>query len=121
MLFVGYIIMKPVTHWRHQRISAILLLFLVPWLFFTLICMPNYHFDVLSYFSKPSPATGLMLLVLSGVYHFVLGLTMVVEDYVLHSKMRQIIIQTLNAFGLVAVVFGFVCIVQIIASGGRCS
>ena len=72
-------------------------------------------------YAKPSPATGLMLLVLSGVYHFVLGLTMVVEDYVLHSKMRQIIIQTLNAFGLVAVVFGFVCIVQIIASGGRCS
>ena len=113
--------MKSVTHWRHQRITAIFLLFLVPWLFFTLICIPNHHFDVLSYFSKPLPATGLILLVLSGVYHLVLGLTMVVEDYVSHLKVRQIIIQKIYAIGIIGVVFSFVCIVQIIASGGRCS
>lgn len=113
--------MKSVTHWRHQRITAIFLLFLVPWLFFTLICMPNYHFDVLSYFSKPFPATGLILLVLSAVYHFVLGVTMVVEDYVSHLKVRQSIIQTIYALGFITVFFSCVCIVQIIASGGRCS
>jgi len=113
--------MKSATHWRHQRITAFMLLFLLPWFFSTLICMPNYHFDILTHFSKPIPATGLILMVLSSIYHFVLGVTMVVEDYVPHLKVRQIIIQTIYAFGLIAVVFSIVCIINIIASGGRCS
>jgi succinate dehydrogenase / fumarate reductase membrane anchor subunit len=72
-----------VHHWLAQRISALLLLFLIPWLVYALVTVAGTgHAGVVSFVSRPWNATLLVLTLLVLLYHGMLGLQVVIEDYV---------------------------------------
>ncbi len=79
-----------VHHWLAQRISAILLLFLIPWLMYALICnAAASHAEAVAFVARPWNATLLMLSVLILLYHGMLGLQVVIEDYV-HQRALEL-------------------------------
>lgn len=107
--------MRALTHWKHQRISAVLLLFLLPWFFFGRNFGNPYR--CVESFSSVWGLTGLTLLALSLLYHFTLGVIMVVEDYIASLKWRAFLVNMAYLLAFVLCVFTFVCIVKIAANG----
>jgi succinate dehydrogenase / fumarate reductase membrane anchor subunit len=70
-------------HWRTQRLTALALLLLGPWLVVSLLLLPDF-----SYMTLRSWAAGLvngallLLLLLAACWHSQLGVQVVIEDYV---------------------------------------
>lgn len=74
-----------VHHWLAQRVSAVLLLFLVGWLLYAAIKLAGADFaTVRAFLAQPINAALMILLLLSLLYHAMLGLQVVIEDYVHH-------------------------------------
>ncbi len=78
--------MSGIKHWRLQRISAGILLFLIPWLLYELILL--YHSgglksDIISAWLA-DPFRGMVILVTltASLYHGQLGVEVIIEDYV---------------------------------------
>lgn len=70
-------------HWRVQRLTAVALVLLVPWLLISLALLPDLSwFSVRGWISGIGHATLLSLLVLAGAWHSQLGVQVVIEDYV---------------------------------------
>jgi succinate dehydrogenase hydrophobic membrane anchor protein len=107
--------MTASTHWKHQRISVVLLLFLLPWFFL------GHNFDnsyaCVESFSSVWGLTGLTLLALSFLYHFTLGVITVIEDYIAPLKWRAFLVNMAYLLAFVLCVFTFACIVKIAANG----
>lgn len=79
-----------VHHWLAQRISAALLLFLIPWLVYALMANAGAgHADALAFVAVPWNATLLILSLLVLLYHGMLGLQVVIEDYV-HQRWLEL-------------------------------
>jgi succinate dehydrogenase / fumarate reductase membrane anchor subunit len=107
--------MKAVSHWWHQRLSALVLLILFPWFAINIMnTTPEYW---MRYFSKPLPVMGLLMMYLSGLYHMFLGLTVVLEDYIANLKVRTPLIQLMKIKIFALLVFGFVCFIRLIVIG----
>jgi len=72
-----------VHHWLAQRISAVLLLLLIPWLMYALVVNAGAgHSEAVSFIARPWNAILLILSLLALLYHSMLGLQVVIEDYV---------------------------------------
>lgn len=109
------VLMKASTHWWYQRLSAFMLMALLPWLAMnTLNTGPHYWVD---YFSNPFAVMGLILIYLSALYHMYLGMIVILEDYVPNQKIRTFLIHWSKIKILVLLVFGFVCFVRLIFNG----
>ncbi len=70
-------------HWMHQRITALANIPLMLWLVWSVVHLSSgtYH-DVSLWLTQPVNAILMILAVLSMFYHAVLGLQVVIEDYV---------------------------------------
>ena len=69
-------------HWRTQRLTALALVLLVPWLLVSLALLPDLAFaTVRGFMSGFMHATLLLLLVLAAAWHSQLGVQVVIEDY----------------------------------------
>lgn len=81
-------------HWMHQRITAVGNIPLMLWLVWSVVHLPSASYqDVSLWLAQPVNAILMILAVLSMFYHAVLGLQVVIEDYV-HcefSKMLSLI------------------------------
>ncbi len=83
-------------HWWTQRVTAFGNLLLVLWFIFSLLRLPSLdHAVVVSWLAAPVPAVLMALLVLNVCYHFLLGLQVVIEDY-LHGGSRIIALGALR-------------------------
>ena len=72
-----------VHHWTAQRISSVLLLFLLPWLTYALVCLASKSYEEAAAFvAVPWNASLLILSLLVLLYHAMLGMQVVIEDYV---------------------------------------
>jgi succinate dehydrogenase / fumarate reductase membrane anchor subunit len=72
-----------VHHWLAQRVSAVFLVFLVGWLGYAVFSLTGADFSAARAFvARPFNAALLILLVISVFYHAMLGLQVVIEDYV---------------------------------------
>jgi succinate dehydrogenase / fumarate reductase membrane anchor subunit len=69
-------------HWRTQRLTALALLVLGPWLIISLALLPDLQYGTLrGWASGLVNATLLALLVVTACWHSQLGLQVVIEDY----------------------------------------
>ncbi|MGV6817126.1 MAG: succinate dehydrogenase, hydrophobic membrane anchor protein [Thiotrichales bacterium] len=77
------------THFWHQRITAILITPLTLWLIYGLASIPAWSLSAFKqWLSSPLSITALTLFILVGYYHAVLGLQVILEDYIASHGLR---------------------------------
>src|SRR5690625_1623760 len=87
-----------VSHWWLQRLTAVALIPLVLWLVAALIHLAGSdHRHFIDWLSSPTTAVLMVLLLIALFRHTVLGLQVVIEDYV-HSILAKTILIALMQF-----------------------
>lgn len=90
-------------HHIRQRVSALALLFLVPWFMYSIIhaCKAGYE-GALTWVAQPVNAILLIITLSAALYHMRLGMQVVIEDYIAKSGSRQalLILSTFAVFAL---------------------
>lgn len=91
-------------HWLMQRLSAILMIPLFLWAayFFHAVSTLQYN-EVLHVMKQPWNLVPLLLLLTTGLYHGMLGMQVVIEDYISCIKWRTILILMLKLFTYVTI------------------
>lgn len=84
---------QGVHHWWLQRASALLLIVLTAWLLYAMVTLSGSDYDqVKAFISSPFNASCAVLLAITGLFHAMLGMQVVIEDYV-HTPALEIILQ----------------------------
>ena len=89
-------------HHIRQRVTAIALLFLVPWFLYSIIvaCRAGYE-GALAWAAQPLNAILLILTLSAALYHMRLGMQTVIEDYIGKSGTKQALL-ILSTFAIIA-------------------
>ena len=99
-------------HWWMQRVSA---LAMVPLSLYWLTCLPEMTTDTYAHFiswiGSPLVAILAILFIVASFYHAVLGLQVIIEDYVT-SEGRKLALLMLNNFTFIAL--GAACVFAIL-------
>ena len=105
---------KGSGHFFRQRLTAIVLIPLVAWFVFTVARYTGAdHATVVMFLSQPINA-GLMLgFVLIGTYHMVIGLQVVIEDYIVEDGTRSVLMILNSLVGLIVAVACTVAVAKI--------
>jgi succinate dehydrogenase / fumarate reductase membrane anchor subunit len=105
---------EGVHHWYAQRASALLLILLVGWLIYAGLALSGADYETARAFvAQPVNAAFLILLVVSLLYHAVLGLQVVIEDYV-HSRVLEVVLYFLTRAGaFFGMAFGVIYILKL--------
>lgn len=92
-------------HWWAQRITAVALVPLTIWFVYSVASMASGRMDFDLWLLSPINAAALMLFIAVGVHHGVLGLQVVLEDYVPGHFARtvSILLVKLVGYGLAAI------------------
>jgi succinate dehydrogenase / fumarate reductase membrane anchor subunit len=86
------------VHWWAQRVSAVALIPLTLWFFWSLLLLPNLDYaTVRTWLAVPLSALLAVLLVAVTAYHSYLGTNVVVEDYV-HAHAAKLFLVVLLRF-----------------------
>lgn len=86
------------AHHIRQRVSAIALIFLVPWFLFSVIkAVLGGYTDALAWVSSPINSVLLILTAAAAIYHMRLGMQVVIEDYIGKAGTRAALM-ILNTF-----------------------
>lgn len=99
-------------HWLMQRVTAISNFFLVLWLVYSAVSLKGATHEVfVAWLALPWNAVLMILFILSTFYHAVLGIQVVVEDYIQTKwfKMTKLI-----GVKLFFIALGVVCIFSIL-------
>lgn len=80
---------EGVSHWIKQRVSAIAALILVPWAVFSIAGLPLTDYDaVRTWLETPVNAVLMILLVAVIFKHAILGLEVIIEDYIANKGFK---------------------------------
>ena len=97
-----------ISHWKLQRISAILIIPLILWfLYSVLTVMFKTYSETIEWVMSPINSTLLIILLVGIFYHSAMGLQVVIEDYIANIKLRTIILNiskiVLFAFAVISI------------------
>jgi succinate dehydrogenase / fumarate reductase membrane anchor subunit len=112
--FLGHGSAKSGTeHWWAQRVTSVALVPLCIWFVFALLGMGDdfSHASVAAWIAQPFNAIGLILLVITLLYHSQLGMQVVFEDYV-HTGWLYVSTMMVSKFAHVAA--GVACLYSIV-------
>lgn len=105
-------------HWWLQRVTAAGNLAVMTWFIVSLLRLPSLdHATVVHWIQSPLVAVPLLLLVISVVWHFRLGLQVFLEDYVHDAGQKIIVLLLLNFYTVAAAGIAIFSILKI-AFGG---
>jgi len=106
-------------HWWAQRLTAVGLVPLTLWFIVSVIGMPHGNYEIVTaWMAEPINAIGLILLVMTLVYHSELGLQVVIEDYV-HGAAGVVMLIVIKFVHIVLAVAGIYSIVVIAVGAGQ--
>jgi succinate dehydrogenase / fumarate reductase, membrane anchor subunit len=89
-----------VHHWRNQRLTALVLIPLTLWFVISMfIHMGDSRARIAAWLSRPVEGLLMAALVLCVLYHMVLGVRVVIEDYVADDDRRARAITAVNVAG----------------------
>lgn len=98
-----------VEHWYLQRVTAISNLILMAWLIFNIISMANATYsEFTGWLAIPYNAILMVLSIVSMFYHAMLGVQVVVEDYIHHEGFKIVKLMGAKLFffaGAIACIF----------------
>jgi succinate dehydrogenase / fumarate reductase membrane anchor subunit len=102
-------------HWYDQRVTAVALIVLGFWFVASLAMLgPGAsHEAVLHWLGSPISAVLALLLVVVGAWHALLGLQVIVEDYVGDHGMRMVVLVALKFALVVAALVGALAVLRI--------
>ena len=87
-------------HWLMQRLTAVALLFLSTWLIYSLLQFKGQSFQQIHEFvANPLHAAGIFLFIAVVSYHAMLGLQVVIEDYIHNTFFRYVGLIKVKFFG----------------------
>ena len=90
---------EGVHHWYVQRASAILLVFLVAWMIYAIFSLAGTGYaEAVEFVARPVNAAFLAVLLVTLFYHAMLGLQVVIEDYV-HQPVVEVVLLLLTRAG----------------------
>ena len=106
-----------VRHWYLQRASALLLLVLTAWVVYALIVLSDGGYDAaVAFMSKPWNTACAILFVVSGLYHAMISVQVVIEDYI-HAPALELFLQfAVRALCYAGMVVGIVYLLRIAAA-----
>ena len=82
-----------ISHWKVQRISAIINIPLIIWFIISIISLRDYSFNEnINWLKQPINCILITLMLTSVFYHSSLGLQVVIEDYISDIKIRNFLI-----------------------------
>ena len=101
-----------VGHWWTQRVTAAALVLLVVWFVLTVLCLLHADYATAhATVARPWNALLLIAFVLTMYWHAVLGLQVVIEDYVV-TRWRQVVL--LVAIKFLAVLGALACVLAVL-------
>ena len=105
---------EGVGHWWTQRVTSVALVLLGLWFVFSLVRMPDVSYiAVTAWIASPVNAVLLSLLIGTMVYHSMLGVQVVVEDYVGHHGAKIVTMLVLNFLHYVLAALGIFAVLRI--------
>jgi succinate dehydrogenase / fumarate reductase membrane anchor subunit len=105
---------EGVGHWWTQRVTSVALVLLGLWFVFSLVRMPDVSYEaVTAWIASPVNAVLLSLLIGTMVYHSMLGVQVVVEDYVGHHGAKIVTLLLLNFLHYVLAALGIFAVLRI--------
>ena len=82
-----------ISHWKVQRISAMINIPLIIWFVISIISLRDYSFNEnINWLKQPINCILISLMLTSVFYHSSLGLQVVIEDYISDLKIRKFLI-----------------------------
>jgi succinate dehydrogenase / fumarate reductase membrane anchor subunit len=105
---------EGVDHWFAQRATAVLLVFLLGWGIYAAFALAGTDFaEARAFVARPLNAALMILLLVGLLYHAMLGLQVVIEDYVHHRPMEWTLLLLVRAAGWFGMALGVVHILKI--------
>ena len=87
-----------VRHWWHQRVTAVLMVPLVISSLYLVIKIGNSDYDqAIALLQNPFHGAILLLLIIIGFWHSILGVQVIIEDYISTETTRVIAILFVNS------------------------
>lgn len=110
---------EGVHHWWHLRTTSAALAVLGIWFVFAVLTLPDLgRASVAAWLGKPFSAVLMMLFVFTTVWHSLLGLQVVVEDYVRGKGARVLVLVLLRFVHVVAGAAALFAVLKL-ALGGK--
>ncbi|MDH3400778.1 MAG: succinate dehydrogenase, hydrophobic membrane anchor protein [Chromatiales bacterium] len=101
-------------HWWSQRVTAVGLVFLGLWFAAELICLDSFDYQSMTVFlSSPYNAVLLILLVGTLMYHSMLGVQVVIEDYVHHGSLKVVSLMLIKFAHVLAGALGVFSVLRV--------
>jgi succinate dehydrogenase / fumarate reductase membrane anchor subunit len=108
-----------VSHWYAQRVSAVALAVLGLWFIFSLSLQGGADYaSVTAWLGRPLNTALAVLFVATAAYHAVLGLQVVVEDYVSSKNLRLAVMVGIKFLLVLAAVVGILSVLRVAFGGG---
>ena len=101
-------------HWWNQRMTAVAMVPLVIWMVSLCILMTGASYkEALVIASHPANATVLILFIAVGFWHAILGLQVILEDYVAAEGLRLVLIVVIRMFAIALAALSILSILRV--------
>ena len=108
-------------HWWTERMTSLASLLLLVWFLVSLFRLPRLdHATVTEWLSLPLAAVPMLLLIVATFWHLMLGLRVIVEDYVHDEGNKMGTLVVINFASIIAAAFAIFAVLKI-AFGGDAS
>lgn len=102
-------------HWWAQRVTAVTMIPLTIWFAVSLMAIAGQEREfVVSWFGHPFSALALVSVVIVGVYHAVLGLQVVIEDYIHAEWLRLASLWGVRSVGFALMGISLVSVIMMV-------
>jgi succinate dehydrogenase / fumarate reductase membrane anchor subunit len=110
---------EGVHHWWHLRTTSAALAVLGIWFVFAVLTLPDLSREsVLAWLGRPFSAVLMMLFVFATIWHSLLGVQVVVEDYVRGKGLRVLVLVLLRFVHVLAGAAALFAVLKL-ALGGK--
>jgi succinate dehydrogenase / fumarate reductase membrane anchor subunit len=102
------------THFIHQRITAIMLVPICIWFVVSIILiLKNPEENIPHYVTSPLNLTLLVLFLISFIYHGMLGMQVIIEDYVHCQVLKVIYLIVLYFISVFSIIIGLISVITL--------